>query len=229
MKKRIPMKKHKLLIVDDHGVVIEGIKSLLVGSNDFEVIGEATNGLEGVDKALSLQPDIVIMDLSMSGMNGLEASKLIKDKLPQIHVVVYTMHSDDATVLELFRLGISAYVLKDGPISDLLMALEAVKRDATFFRTVAPRSVMDHLQKKGPAQNDLGRLSPREKEVLELLVEGKVVKEIAERLCLSRKTIETHKYHMMEKLKINNLADLIRFVMSCNAQHMSIKEGTEHL
>ena len=223
------MKKHKLLIVDDHGVVIEGIKSLLVGSEDFEVIGEATNGLEGVDKALSLQPDIVIMDLFMSGMNGLEASKLIKDKLPQIHVVVYTMHSDDATVLELFRLGISAYVLKDGPISDLLMALEAVKRDATFFRTVAPRSVMDHLQKKGAAQNDLGRLSPREKEILELLVEGKVVKEIAERLCLSRKTIETHKYHMMEKLKINNLADLIRFVMSCNAQHISIKEGTEHL
>jgi DNA-binding NarL/FixJ family response regulator len=229
MKKRIPMKKHKLLIVDDHGVVIEGIKSLLVGSKDFEVIGEATNGLEGVDKALSLQPDIVIMDLFMSGMNGLEASRLIKDKLPQIHVVVYTMHSDDATVLELFRLGISAYVLKDGPISDLLMALEAVKRDATFFRTVAPRSVMDHLQKKGAAQNDLGRLSPREKEVLELLVEGKVVKEIAEQLCLSRKTIETHKYHMMEKLKINNLADLIRFVMSCNAQHISIKEGTEHL
>jgi DNA-binding NarL/FixJ family response regulator len=229
MKKRIPMKKHKLLIVDDHGVVIEGIKSLLVGSKDFEVIGEATNGLEGVDKALSLQPDIVIMDLFMSGMNGLEASRLIKDKLPQIHVVVYTMHSDDATVLELFRLGISAYVLKDGPISDLLMALEAVKRDATFFRTVAPRSVMDHLQKKGPAQNDLGRLSPREKEVLELLAEGKVVKEIAEQLCLSRKTIETHKYHMMEKLKINNLADLIRFVMSCNAQHISIKEGTEHL
>jgi DNA-binding NarL/FixJ family response regulator len=217
------MKKHKLLIVDDHGVVIEGIKSLLVGSKDFEVIGEATNGLEGVDKALSLQPDIVIMDLFMSGMNGLEASRLIKDKLPQIHVVVYTMHSDDATVLELFRLGISAYVLKDGPISDLLMALEAVKRDATFFRTVAPRSVMDHLQKKGPAQNDLGRLSPREKEVLELLAEGKVVKEIAEQLCLSRKTIETHKYHMMEKLKINNLADLIRFVMSCNAQHISIK------
>jgi DNA-binding NarL/FixJ family response regulator len=211
------MSKLRVLIVDDHQVVIEGIKSLLSGSSDFQVIGMALDGRDGVEKTRSLKPDIVIMDLFMPGMNGLEATKLIKAESPASRIVIYTMHSDSVTVMELFRLGLSAYVLKDGPISDLLMALDAVKNDATFFRTVASRVVVDHLQSREENKDDMKRLSPREKEIFDLLTEGQSIKTIAERLCLSRKTVETHKYHLMEKLKLSNTAELIRFSLNRKA------------
>jgi DNA-binding NarL/FixJ family response regulator len=208
--------KHKILIVDDHAVVVEGIKSLLSSSEDFEVIGEAFDGHQGYEKAMRMNPDIVIMDLSMSGMNGLETTKRIKAEAPSIRIVVYTMHSDSGTILNLFKLGISAYVLKDGPITDLLMALEAVKRDATFFRTVAPELLTTYLQEQQPVQNKLERLSPREKQVFQFLAEGEPVKVIAERLHISRKTVETHKYHLMEKLKLERMIDLIRLAVGLN-------------
>jgi DNA-binding NarL/FixJ family response regulator len=211
------MSKLRILIVDDHQIVSEGIKGLLSDSSDFEVIGVALNGRDGVEKAVTLKPDIVILDLFMPGMNGLEATKLIKAESPACRIVIYTMHSDSITVVELFKLGLSAYVLKDGPITDLLAALDAVKNDATFFRTVASRTVADHLQSEGKAQNDLERLSPREKEIFGLLAEGRTIKAIAERLCLSRKTVETHKSHLMEKLKLSNTADLLRFALNRNA------------
>jgi|WetSurMetagenome_2_1015567.scaffolds.fasta_scaffold164175_2 DNA-binding NarL/FixJ family response regulator len=211
------MKKHRILIVDDHEVVIEGIKSLLNDGINFEVIGEAQNGRDGSEKALALKPDIIIMDLFMPGLNGLESIKLIKNHSPMIKIVVYTMYSDSTTVLELFKQGISAYVLKDGPISDLLIALDAVKRDATFFRTIAPQFVADHLHKQSESLSSLDRLSPREKEIFELLIEGKSIKIISDRLCLSRKTVETHKYHLMEKLKIHNIVELTRFAMNRKA------------
>ena len=209
-----PMGKQRILVVDDHQIVIEGIKKLLDDSIDFEVIGEALDGRDGSEKTLTLKPDIIIMDLFMPGMNGLEAVKLIKVHSPLSHIMIYTMHSDSVTVLELFKLGISAYVLKDGPISDLFLALEAVKRDATFFRSVAPRIVMDHLHSQGESKSSLDHLSPREKEIFELLTAGKSIKMIAEQLYLSRKTVETHKYHLMEKLKIFNIVELVRFGMN---------------
>lgn len=208
------MGKQRILIIDDHEVVIEGIKSLLNGSDDFEVIDEAKDGRDGSEKALALKPDIIIMDLFMPGMNGLESTRLIRIHSPLMKIVVYTMHSDSATVMELFKVGISAYVLKDGPISDLLMALDAVKRDATFFRAVAPQFVADHLRSQEGPQSDLDRLSPREKEIFALLAAGNSIKMIADRLCLSRKTVDTHKYHLMEKLKIHNIAELVRIAMS---------------
>jgi DNA-binding NarL/FixJ family response regulator len=210
------MGKHKILIVDDHAVVVEGIKSLLSSSEDFEVIGEAFDGHQGYEKAMRLNPDIVIMDLSMSGMTGLETTRRIKAAAPSIRIVVYTMHSDSGAILNLFKLGISAYVLKDGPITDLLMALEAVKRDATFFRTVAPELLTTYLQEQEPVHNRMERLSPREKQVFQFLAEGEPVKVIADRLHISRKTVETHKYHLMEKLKLEKMIDLIRFAVSLN-------------
>ena len=121
------MDKTKILIVDDHRVVIEGIKSALQEHPEFEVVGEAGDGLQAVDSTKSLRPDIVIMDISMPNLNGIEATRQIKQHNPEIQIVIYTMHSDKELVIDLFRVGISAYVLKDDPLSDLTIALKAVK------------------------------------------------------------------------------------------------------
>jgi two-component system, NarL family, response regulator NreC len=210
--------KYKVLIVDDHVAVIEGIKSLLRDREDVEVIGEALNGQDAMAKVFELKPDIVIMDLFMPAMNGRETTMMIKNKFPMTRVVIYTMYSDPSTILELFKLGISAYVLKDGPFSDLVIALEAVKRDGTFFRTAALQSVADHLQQQGRFEQDMDRLSKREKEVFELLVQGKTSKAVGEQLHLSRKTVETHKFHVMQKLGIHGIVDLIHYSINVSGR-----------
>ena len=138
--------KSKILIADDHRVVIEGIKSSLQDHPEFEVVGEAIDGLQAVEFANSLKPDIVIMDISMPNLNGIEATKQIKELDPEIAIVIYTMYSDKEFVIDLFKAGISAYVLKDDPLSDLILALKAVKGGGTYFSTMAPTVLTRHME-----------------------------------------------------------------------------------
>jgi len=207
------MTKTKVLIVDDHRVVIEGIKSALSVSPDLEVIGEALNGHQAIKKAKSLKPDIVIMDISMPDLNGIDATLQIKKMDPHIKIIIFSMYSNREYVIDLFKAGISSYVLKKDPMSDLVSAIKAVERGGTYFTTISSEILLNYVKelddnKNNNIINGFESLSLREREVFQLLSEGKSIREIAETLGISRKTVETHKYNIMEKLHAKNITDL---------------------
>jgi DNA-binding NarL/FixJ family response regulator len=213
------MPKTKILIADDHRVVIEGIKSALQEHPEFKVAGEAVDGLEAVEFAKSLEPNIVIMDISMPNLSGIEATRQIKGLNPGIQILIYTMHSDKEFVIDLFKAGISAYVLKDDPLSDLILALKAVEGGGTYFSTMAPTLLarhMEEMEEKTTSKNSFDTLSQREMEVFQLLAEGKRIKEIASQLFISPKTVESHKYNIMEKLQAASVIDLTKIAIRKN-------------
>jgi DNA-binding NarL/FixJ family response regulator len=213
------MEKVKILIVDDHRVVIEGIKSSLKEHTEFEVVGGAIDGLQAVEFVKTLNPDIVIMDISMPNLNGIEATRQINQFSPETRVVIYTMYSDKELVIDLFRAGISAYVLKDDPLSDLILALKAVKGGGTYFSTMAPTILVRHmeeLEEETTDEDSFDTLSQREKEVFLLLAEGKSIKGIAGDLFISPKTVESHKYNIMEKLQATSVVDLTKIAIRKN-------------
>lgn len=213
------MDKAKILIVDDHRVVIEGIKSALQEHPEFEVVGEAVDGLQAVESARSLGPEIVIMDISMPNLSGIEATRQIKEFDPEIRIIIYSMYSDKEFVIDLFKAGISAYVLKDDPLADLILALEAVKGGGTYFSTMAPTVLLRHmeeLEEKTESTDSYDTLSQREREVFQLLAEGKSIKEIAGELFISPKTVESHKYNIMEKLQAASVVDLTKIAIRKN-------------
>jgi DNA-binding NarL/FixJ family response regulator len=213
------MSKTKILIADDHRVVIEGIKSALQEHPEFKVAGEAVDGLEAVEFAKSLEPNIVIMDISMPNLSGIEATRQIKGLNPGIQILIYTMHSDKEFVIDLFKAGISAYVLKDDPLSDLILALKAVEGGGTYFSTMAPTLLarhMEEMEEKSTSKNSFDTLSQREVEVFQLLAEGKRIKEIAKQLFISPKTVESHKYNIMEKLQAASVIDLTKIAIRKN-------------
>jgi DNA-binding NarL/FixJ family response regulator len=213
------MEKVKILIVDDHRVVIEGIKSSLKEHTEFEVVGGAIDGLQAVEFVKTLKPDIVIMDISMPNLNGIEATRQINQFSPETRVVIYTMYSDKELVIDLFKVGISAYVLKDDPLSDLILALKAVKGGGTYFSTMAPTILVRHmeeLEEETTDEDSFDTLSQREKEVFLLLAEGKSIKGIAGDLFISPKTVESHKYNIMEKLQATSVVDLTKIAIRKN-------------
>lgn len=213
------MPKTKILIADDHRVVIEGIKSALQEHPEFKVVGEAVDGLEAVKFVKSLKPNIVIMDISMPNLSGIEATRQIKGLKPGIQILIYTMHSDKEFVIDLFKAGISAYVLKDDPLSDLILALKAVEGGGTYFSTMAPTILarhMEEMEEKSASKNSFDTLSRREVEVFQVLAEGKKIKEIAKQLFISPKTVESHKYNIMEKLQAASVIDLTKIAIRKN-------------
>lgn len=210
------MAKCKIVIADDHRVVIEGIKSLLADQGRYRVVGEAVNGEQAVDLAVRLRPDIVIMDISMPGLDGVEATRRIKKIAPEVKTIIYTMHSDQRFILELFKAGISGHVLKEGPPYELVTALDRVSRGETYFSGATPKALLKDLLALHHVQGDqeqLGCLSPREREVFGLLADGRSIKSIAEKLGISPKTVETHKYNVMDKLGVDTVTDLTKIAI----------------
>lgn len=208
------MRRNTLLIVDDHRVVIAGIRSLLATIQGVEVVGEATDGAEAVELSRRLRPDIVIMDISMPGMDGVRATGLIREVSPDAKIIIYTMHSDQRFILELFKAGISGHVLKEGPPSDLCAAVEAVMAGDSYFTTIDPATLPRQLTPEPGGKAALfDLLSPRELDVFRLLADGLSVKEAAARLHISPKTVETHKYNLMEKLEVGAITDLTKLAI----------------
>lgn len=207
------MPKVSILIVDDHGVVIEGIKSAIREREEFEVVGAAYSGRQAIDLIKSIRPEIVIMDISMADMNGVEATKQIKNLFPETKIIIYSMFSNEEFVIELFKVGISSYVLKQDPFSDLILAIDAVKGGGTYFSTTAPKIVSQHIQALEDGKKRFGDLSLREQEVFKLLADGKSVKQIAEKLFISPKTVESHKYSIMAKLGAQSVTDLTKIAI----------------
>jgi DNA-binding NarL/FixJ family response regulator len=202
--------KTKVLIADDHQVILEGIRRILRKKPEFEIVGEAYNGSQALELIESLRPDIVVMDIRMPQLNGIEATLKIKQSYPETRIVIFTMFCD-ASVISLFRAGISGYVLKDEPLSDLLVALDVVNTGSTYLSRAAKDVLEKGMRDTGPEQRgSIERLSTREREVFTLLADGTSVKETAARLCISPKTVESHKYNIMQKLHASSLADLTK-------------------
>jgi two-component system response regulator NreC len=204
------MAKTRVLIIDDHNVVLEGVKTALGRHNDVEVVGVGANGRDAVKMVENLNPQIVIMDIAMPHFNGIEATFQIKKMDPGIKVIIFTMHSYKEFLVDLMRAGISAYVLKQNPISDLYLAIQVVKRGGTYLSEDASEFWANHaenLVSGKEEKNQFDLLSLREREVFQLLAEGLSIKEAADMLTISPKTVETHKYHIMEKLQIRTMTD----------------------
>jgi DNA-binding NarL/FixJ family response regulator len=208
------MHKTTLLIADDHQVVIAGIRSLLASRRDIEIVGEAANGAEAVALSRELRPDIVIMDISMPEMDGVEATGRIREVSPDTRIIIYTMHSDQRFILELFKAGIFGHVLKEGPPAELCAGVEAVMAGQTYFTTIDPAALLRQLSPDRADEAALfDHLSPRELEVFRLLADGLTVKEAAAKLHISPKTVETHKYNLMEKLEVGTIPDLTKLAI----------------
>jgi DNA-binding NarL/FixJ family response regulator len=202
--------KTRILIVDDHTVVIEGIKSALAEYPELEVVGAAGNGMEAIEKAKALGPDVLIMDISMPGMDGLEAAREIHRVDNKARIIVFSMYADREHVLTLFREGVAGYVVKDAPLDNLIAAVEAVRRGGTYYCASVRKIIQGHMQ--GLEEE----LSTREREIFPLLADGMSIKEIADRLCISPKTVESHKYNIMEKLGADSIAELTKIAIKKN-------------
>ncbi len=205
----------KVLLADDHKILREGLISLLKKQHDIELIGEAEDGREAVRKTLELKPDIVIMDIGMPELNGIEATRQIKAALPDVKVIALSIHSDKRFVAGMLKAGALGYLLKDSAFNELVKAINTVNDNKTYIGSgITDIIIEDYLQQltKDPSTSD-SPLSERENEVLRLLAEGKNTKEIASLLNVSPKTIETHRQHIKEKLNIYNLVDLVKYAI----------------
>ncbi len=210
-----------VVIADDHDVVVEGIRSALFGRPEFRVAGTAADGWDAVERTRTLQPHILILDISMPGMKGPEIAHQVREVAPRTRVVVFSMHAEPEFILSLFRAGISGYVLKEETVETLVDTLDTVRNGGTYYSKVVTDIVHEHMMELEtgdgkPAayvQDGLARLSIREKEIFPLLADGMTVKEIGDRLCISPKTVESHKYNIYEKLGARSVADLTKLAV----------------
>ena len=210
-------RKTRVLVADDHTIVRQGLRAILEAEADFEVVGEAADGREALRKGLTLLPDVVVMDVSMPRMNGLEATARIVKECPSIRVVALTMHSSEEYVYSLLKAGARGYLLKESVSSDPIEAIHAVQAGGTYLHPAISTKIVDGYLKKPHAKSRAGMmdvLTPREREILQLIAEGHTNKEIAGLLVLSVKTIENHRTRIMDKLEIHNVAGLTRYAIS---------------
>lgn len=208
--------KIRVLIVDDHALVREGLRALLEAQPDIEVVGEATNGEEAVNKTREIQPDIILMDITMPVMNGLEATRHIRQDNPEVKILILTMHESDDYFFKILEAGASGYFIKGGSSRELISALQVVWRgDVFIYPTMVRRLLSDYLQrvKEGQDEGSYDGLTNREREILKLIAEDHTNQEIADLLVLSVATVQTHRAHLMRKLGLRNRTELIKYAL----------------
>jgi two-component system response regulator NreC len=210
------MSKIRVLLADDHGVVRKGLRFILEQQPLMEVVGEASSGREAVQLAGELSPAVIVMDIAMPMLNGIEAAAQILKKHPQIGIVMLSMYSDEGYLVRALSAGARGYLLKDAAEADLVRAIEAVAQGKPFFSPAIAQTLLEDymrtLNQKG-LQDSYDLLTPREKEVLQLLAEGKTNKEVSGLLDLSLYTIETHRTNLMQKLGLHNTAELVLYAV----------------
>jgi DNA-binding NarL/FixJ family response regulator len=217
MRNAPPTNATRILVADDHSVVRRGVRSLLENHPRWKVCGEAVEGSDAVHKAKQLRPDVVVMDITMGPMNGLDATREILKILPKTKVLILTMHESEQVVREVLNAGAHGYVLKSDADRDLVDALETIEQGKTFFTSKVSQMVLGaylHRQTKGKEDDASGSaLTPRQREVVQLLATGKSNKMVAETLGISVKTAETHRNTIMHKLKFRSFSDLVRYAV----------------
>ncbi|MGA7925682.1 MAG: response regulator transcription factor [Candidatus Sulfotelmatobacter sp.] len=210
------MKKLRILLADDHIVMRSGLRALLDRQPNLEVVGESENGRETVALAASLKPDVVVMDVGMPILNGIEATQMIVTQCPTIAVVILSMHADESYVMRALKAGARGYLLKDSAAADLIGAIQAISQGKSFFSPKVSRILAEDyvrvLKQKG-AVDTYDLLTSREREILQLLAEGKANKEVATALNISPYTVETHRGHILQKLNLHNSAELVLYAV----------------
>lgn len=205
----------KVLLVDDHEIMREGISALLRRHSDMEIVGQASDGRTAMEMAKQLKPDIVIMDIGMPNLNGIEATRQMISEYPQIKIMALSAHSDGAIVAKMIKAGAAGYMLKDSAFAELVDGLNTITSGKTFLCSKISRVVFsDYINiLTNPKTDSSDDLTVREREVLQLVAEGHTTKEIAQMLNLSTKTIDSHREHIMEKLGIRNVAGLTKYAI----------------
>lgn len=204
----------QLVIADNHTLVRAGFRSLVEDIDGIEVVGEAENGREALQLIETFKPQIVLMDIAMPEMNGLEATARIAREFPQVRVLILSMHANEEYVYQALRSGASGYLLKDSGAEELELALRAIARGETYLcPAVSKYVVSDYVRRLNQDQTPLDQITPRQREILQLIAEGKSTKEIAELLYISTKTVETHRTQLMDRLDIHDIAGLVRYAI----------------
>jgi DNA-binding NarL/FixJ family response regulator len=204
------MNRHRVLIADDHALVRAGLRALLDRMPNVEVVGEAEHGAEAVKLAAQLRPDVVLMDVSMPILNGIEATRRTVKLRPRPRVLMMSMHEDTEYVRKALSAGASGYLMKTAPRRELELALAAVIRGEIWISPSIARTVVDDIGRRAPQVDEL---TPRQREILQLIAEGHTTKQIARRLHIGVKTVETHRAQLMERLDIHNIAGLVRYAI----------------
>ncbi|MFZ5825294.1 MAG: response regulator [Bacillota bacterium] len=209
--------KTRLLLADDHALLRSGLRMLLESQGDFEVVGETSDGETAVSAAQALNPDLILMDISMPGMDGMEATRRLKTVCPSVKVLVLTMHDDPGYLREVLGAGASGYILKKAVDAELVSAIRSVMRGEVFVYPTMTRALVDHYLNTAPPveaeRSPIESLSPREQEVLKLVASGYTSREIGDQLALSAKTVEGYRARLAEKLGAHSRADLIRMAL----------------
>ena len=215
----------RVLLADDHELFRDGIEALLAAQDDIEVVGEARNGREAVERALQLRPDAVLMDVEMPHLSGLEATRRIHQADPAIHVLILTMYGEEELVAQCMDAGAAGYVLKDVPIAQLVDAIRAVAHGGRYMSPPALKAMME-LSVDGPprAETRYDLLTPREREIMKLLAEGLSPKQVATDLGLSLKTVDVHKTNLMRKLGVHDRAELIKWAIAHKVIRLPVLE-----
>lgn len=203
----------RILITDDHQLFREGIANLLSASPQIEIVGQAENGRQAIEKAMELKPDIVMMDLSLPLINGVEATRILQKELPQTKVLVLSMHAEKNYIKEALEAGASGYLFKDCTYDQLIEAIHTVHQGKKYLSgNITEVLIRDYLNKEAVPETK-AELSEREAEILKLIAEGKTTREIADMLFISVKTVGTHKQHILENLQLKTTADLIKYAI----------------
>ena len=209
--------RRKIVIAEDHTILRAGLRALLSGQNGLEVIGEAGDGREAIRKVDTLQPDLLLIDLSMPKLNGIDAIREIKSQHPEIKIIVLTVHKSDEYIIAALKAGANGYMLKDASQNELLLAIDYVINGKTFLSPSISDKVVDaflNTDKKDKPAAVLDNLTAREREILKLVAEGNTNKKIAEHLCISLKTVEKHRSNLMQKLDLRNTAALTAYAIA---------------
>lgn len=210
------MNKIRVLLVEDHAIVCKGLRSLLEGKAEIEVVGEAKDGKEAIEKVEKLIPDVVLMDIAMPILNGLEATRQIKKQIPKVKVLILSMYANEDYIFHALQAGASGYVVKQASPAELVSAIHDVYRGESFLSSPISKKVVNGYIQQANAinkKNNYDRLTTREREILQLIAEGYSTREIAKLLYISVKTVETHRTNLMCKLDIHNTVKLTKYAI----------------
>jgi DNA-binding NarL/FixJ family response regulator len=210
------METQRILIIDDHQMFIDGLKSILAKQKDFTVYAEALSGEDALKIIANDKPDMVITDISMPGMSGIELTKIIKHDFPEIKVVVVSMHNDSAVVSEILMAEAEGYILKNTGKTELLNALNRIANDGTYYSNAVLSTMMKQVKKEAAVQNEVKILTERETEILKLIAEEYSSEQIADKLFISKRTVDSHRANILAKLETKTLAGLIKYAIRNN-------------
>lgn len=210
-----PSPELRILVADDHELMRRGVRSLLEAESGWKVVGEVSNGQELLKKAQELKPDVIVLDIGMPVLNGLEASRRLKKLLPTVKILVLSMHDSEQMARSVLEAGARGYVTKSDTSRDLVLAIEALRRNKTFFTSRVDQLVLESFLADDPAKKKMpaDRLTSRQREIVQLLAEGKTSKEVAALLAVSVKTVETHRANIMKRLGCHSVSDLVVYAI----------------